>query len=127
MRRLGAPRRMVSVLEGEGLFNDASALVAYRVAVTAVVAGSFSLAHAGIAFVTGALRGIDQLFLYASALGYGIASLLVDDDGYIWLTPLTESILGQRRPSRKLHQPARAVGLNERECRAWLSGSRLPW
>ena len=42
MRRLGVPRRMVSVVEGEGLFNDATALVAYRVAVAAVVTGSFS-------------------------------------------------------------------------------------
>lgn len=31
MRRLGAPRRLVSSIEGEGLFNDATALVAYRV------------------------------------------------------------------------------------------------
>src|SRR4051812_21370827 len=42
MRRLGTPRRVVSAVEGEGLFNDATALVAYRVAVAAVVAGSFS-------------------------------------------------------------------------------------
>src|SRR5919204_942672 len=40
MRRLEAPRRMVSALEGEGLFNDATALVAYRVAVAAVVTRS---------------------------------------------------------------------------------------
>ena len=33
MRRVGAPRRMVNVLEGESLFNDATALVAYKVAV----------------------------------------------------------------------------------------------
>ena len=33
MRRLDAPRRMVSAIEGEGLFNDVTALVAYRVAV----------------------------------------------------------------------------------------------
>ena len=37
MRRLGVPRRLVSAVEGEGLFNDATALVAYRVAVAAVV------------------------------------------------------------------------------------------
>ncbi len=43
MRRLGVPRRLVSAVEGEGLFNDATALVAYRVAVAAVVGGSFSL------------------------------------------------------------------------------------
>jgi monovalent cation/hydrogen antiporter len=58
MRRLEAPRRMVSAVEGEGLFNDATALVAYRVAVTAVVAGSFSLAHAGLKFVLGAAGGM---------------------------------------------------------------------
>jgi CPA1 family monovalent cation:H+ antiporter len=38
-RRLGVPRRLVTVLEGESLVNDASALVAYRLAVAAVVAG----------------------------------------------------------------------------------------
>jgi Na+/H+ antiporter len=58
MRRLDAPRRLVSAIEGEGLFNDATALVAYRVAVAAVVAGSFSLAEAGLRFVLGALGGV---------------------------------------------------------------------
>jgi CPA1 family monovalent cation:H+ antiporter len=58
MRRLDVPRRLVSGVEGEGLFNDATALVAYRVAVTAVVAGSFSLAGAGVEFVLGAVGGV---------------------------------------------------------------------
>ena len=58
LRRLEAPRRIVSAVEGEGLFNDASALVAYRVAVTAVVAGSFSLANATLDFVLAAAGGI---------------------------------------------------------------------
>jgi len=58
MRRLDAPRRMVSGIEGEGLFNDATALVAYRVAVAAVVAGSFSLADAGLKFVLAAAGGV---------------------------------------------------------------------
>src|SRR5215217_5508505 len=58
MRRLDAPRRMVSSIEGEGLFNDATALVAFRVAVGAVVAGSFSLADAGLTFVWGAAAGV---------------------------------------------------------------------
>jgi CPA1 family monovalent cation:H+ antiporter len=58
MRRLGVPRRLVSSVEGEGLFNDATALVAYRVAVAAVVAGSFSLADAGLRFVAGGLGGV---------------------------------------------------------------------
>src|SRR5262250_2827846 len=58
MRRLGVPRRMVSSIEGEGLFNDATALVAYRVAVGAVVAGSFSLADAGLSFLLSAAGGV---------------------------------------------------------------------
>jgi CPA1 family monovalent cation:H+ antiporter len=58
MRRVGAPRRLVSVIEGEGLFNDATALVAYRIAVAAAVGGSFSLASAGMKFVGGAAGGI---------------------------------------------------------------------
>src|SRR3954452_7995235 len=58
MRRLDVPRRMVSAIEGEGLFNDATALVAYRVGVAAVVEGSFSLVHAGLEFVLGAAGGV---------------------------------------------------------------------
>jgi CPA1 family monovalent cation:H+ antiporter len=58
MRRLDAPRRLISSIEGEGLFNDATALVAYRVAVAAVVAGSFSLADAGLRFVLSAAGGV---------------------------------------------------------------------
>ena len=48
----------MSSVEGEGLFNDATALVAYRVAVAAVVAGSLSLADAGLKFVLGAASGV---------------------------------------------------------------------
>jgi monovalent cation/hydrogen antiporter len=55
--RLGLPRRMVSILEGEGLLNDATALVLYRVAVAATVSGAFSLAHAGAELVVAALGG----------------------------------------------------------------------
>src|SRR5947207_2214727 len=58
MRRLDVPRSLVSAAEGEGLFNDATALVAYRVAVAAVVAGSFSMADAGLRFLAGAIGGV---------------------------------------------------------------------
>ncbi len=58
MRRLEVPRRLVSAVEGEGLFNDATALVCYRVAVAAVVAGSFSLAHASLKFIADAAGGV---------------------------------------------------------------------
>ncbi len=58
MRSLNVPRQLVSAAEGEGLFNDATALVAFRVAVTAVVAGSFSLGPATLALVVDAAGGI---------------------------------------------------------------------
>ncbi|MBY8886153.1 Na+/H+ antiporter [Streptomyces sp. PTM05] len=53
--RLGLPRRMVSILEGEGLFNDVTAIVLYHVAVAAAVTGSFSLPHAVLALVLSAV------------------------------------------------------------------------
>jgi CPA1 family monovalent cation:H+ antiporter len=58
MRRLGAPRRMVNVTEGESLVNDATALVAYKVAVTAAVGGGFSVVNAGLEFVGSVAGGI---------------------------------------------------------------------
>jgi Na+/H+ antiporter len=58
MRRLDFPRRLISGVEAEGLFNDATALVAFKVAVAAVVSGTFSFADAGLKFVAGAAGGI---------------------------------------------------------------------
>jgi Na+/H+ antiporter len=49
-RRLGLPRRLVVVLEGEGLANDATALILYRFAVVAVSTGAFSLGEAAGTF-----------------------------------------------------------------------------
>ncbi|WP_274029581.1 Na+/H+ antiporter [Streptomyces sp. MMBL 11-1] len=43
---VGLPRRLVSILEGEGLFNDVTAIVLYHVAVAAAVSGTFSLPEA---------------------------------------------------------------------------------
>ena len=49
-RRLGLPRRLVVVLEGEGLVNDATALILYRFAVAAVSTGLFSFGQAAGTF-----------------------------------------------------------------------------
>jgi CPA1 family monovalent cation:H+ antiporter len=56
--RVGAPSRFVTIVEGESLINDATALIAYKFAVAAVVNGSFSLAEAGGRFVVNAVAGI---------------------------------------------------------------------
>ena len=71
MRRLEFPRFFVSAIEAEGLFNDATALVCFRVAVTAVVVGTFSLLDASWKFVAAAVGGI----AIGLAIGWLIAEL----------------------------------------------------
>ncbi len=56
-RRVGMPRRMVTILQGESLVNDATALVALRTAIAAG-AGTVTLVDAGVDFVVTALGGI---------------------------------------------------------------------
>jgi monovalent cation/hydrogen antiporter len=57
-RRMGVPRRIVTIVEGESLINDATALVLYATAVTAVVTGAFSLWEASLDFVVSVVGGI---------------------------------------------------------------------
>ena len=57
-QRLGLPRRLIAIIEGESLVNDGTALVVYRVAVVAVVTGSFSLASASASFVLNVIGGV---------------------------------------------------------------------
>ncbi|MGI8526852.1 MAG: Na+/H+ antiporter [Pseudolabrys sp.] len=62
-RRLGLPRRLVVVLEGEGLANDATALILYRFAVLAVTTGMFKPAQASGTFA----------LIVVGEIAYGIA------------------------------------------------------
>ena len=57
-RRLGVPRKLVMTVEGESLVNDGSGLVLYRVAVAAVVTGSFSVLDTGGLFVLAVGGGV---------------------------------------------------------------------
>lgn len=57
-RRVGAPRRVVSIVEGESLVNDGIALVLYKAAVTATVAGTFSFWSASGRLVVNVVGGI---------------------------------------------------------------------
>ena len=68
-RRLGLPRRLLVVLEGEGLANDATALILYRFAAAAVITGAFSASQAGGTF---ALIVVGEI---AYGIGVGWASL----------------------------------------------------
>jgi CPA1 family monovalent cation:H+ antiporter len=65
LRGFRLPKRIVSVLEGESLINDASALILYRFAIVATVAGSVSVADASLSFLLSAAGGA------ASGLGVG--------------------------------------------------------
>jgi monovalent cation/hydrogen antiporter len=56
--RMHVPDRVGLLVEGEAMVNDATALVAFRVALGAAIAGSFSVAHAGADFVVSAAAGI---------------------------------------------------------------------
>ncbi|MFI9590265.1 Na+/H+ antiporter [Nonomuraea sp. NPDC052265] len=57
-RRLGLPRRSLTILIGESLFNDATALTAYRVAIGAAVGGSIDLLQGVAQFLFAALGGV---------------------------------------------------------------------
>ena len=58
LRRLSVPQRLVTLLEAESLFNDASALIAFRFAVAAMATASFSLPDAATQFVVVGAGGI---------------------------------------------------------------------
>ena len=84
-QRLGVPRRVVTILEGESLVNDATALVAYRFAIAAAMTGAFSLAQAGISFVLVAAGGVALGLL----IGMASAAILRRMDDPVFTVVLT--------------------------------------
>src|SRR5213594_4084319 len=66
-KRLRIPRRIVTILEGESLVNDATALVLYRTAVGAAVSGTFVLNETLLQFVFAAIVGV--------AIGIGVGMI----------------------------------------------------
>ncbi|GAA2001915.1 Na+/H+ antiporter [Nakamurella flavida] len=71
--RVHLPQRLVTLLEGEGQFNDATALVIYQLSVTAVLVGGVTVGQIGlglvVAVVGGALLGLAGGWLTRRALG----------------------------------------------------------
>ncbi|HSP17922.1 MAG TPA: Na+/H+ antiporter [Myxococcaceae bacterium] len=63
-QRLRLPHRVVTIIQGESLVNDASGLVAYQVALGALVTGAFSLHHAVLSL----------LWLAGGGIGLGLAA-----------------------------------------------------
>ncbi|MFE7216833.1 Na+/H+ antiporter [Streptomyces sp. NPDC057611] len=70
--QLGLPRRLVSILEGEGLFNDVTAIVLYHVAIAAAVSGEFSAWRAGLDLVLSAVVAV----VVGLAVGWAANKLL---------------------------------------------------
>jgi CPA1 family monovalent cation:H+ antiporter len=100
--RVGAPRRVITIIEGESLVNDATALIAYRFAVAAAVTGSFSLAEAGGRFVLNAVVGA----LIGIAVGWVVAQIRIRIDD-----PPTEITLSLMTPYFA-YLPAEALGVS---------------
>jgi CPA1 family monovalent cation:H+ antiporter len=71
IKGLGLNKKVITILEGESLVNDASALIAYRYAVTAVTTGTFIFWKAGLEFLlvagVGILIGVATGYLFVLA------------------------------------------------------------
>ncbi|TDV57156.1 CPA1 family monovalent cation:H+ antiporter [Actinophytocola oryzae] len=95
-RRVGMPRKLVRLLEGESLFNDAAALVALRTAIAAI-AGSVTLWQVGLDFVVALLGGA----LAGAIVGLGAAMLrsrlddLVTDTALSFAVPFVAYLLAE--------------------------------
>ncbi|HEV2797182.1 MAG TPA: Na+/H+ antiporter [Nocardioides sp.] len=95
-KRIGLPRRVVTILEGESLLNDATALVALRTAV-AFLAGSLTFVEVGLDFVRaaggGALVGF-AFFVLIAWLRKRITDPLLDT-GISFLTPFAAFVAAE--------------------------------
>jgi len=89
-QRLGVPRRIVTILEGESLVNDATGIVAYRIAVAAVTTGAFSIWAAGLQFVLGAAGGI--------AVGLAVGWVIIQARRFISDDPSVQNTISLLTP-----------------------------
>lgn len=83
LERVALPRRLMVLLEGESLLNDAAGLVLFRFAVAAALTGTFSTRHAVASFAMLALGGV----AVGVVLGFLVVKLLrYLDDAYLMIT-----------------------------------------
>lgn len=101
-RRVGLPRRVVTILEGESLVNDATALVTLRASIAAIGVAGFSFASLGIDFAISAVGG--ALIGATVALVVGYIRRAIQDD----LTDVAVSLLTPwlaYLPAEAIHLP----------------------
>ena len=99
--RLNLPRRLVVILQGESLVNDATAIVVYRIALSVALGGAFSLGQAAGSFALVSLGGI----AVGLVAGWGIARIrrLLPEDPPIENTVSLLSPLAAYLPAEWLH------------------------
>lgn len=88
LQRIGVPRKIIAILEGESLLNDATALVTYRLALVAAASGAFSAADAAASFVLVGVGGV-AVGLIAGGLAGAIRRRLRDTPVSITISILT--------------------------------------
>jgi Na+/H+ antiporter len=96
-RRVGMPAKMTTILEGESLVNDATALTAYRVAVAAALSGSFSVLDAGREFLVASVGGVVVGLVVAKVVHLArrwVEDTLIDNT-LILLTPFGAFLLAE--------------------------------
>jgi CPA1 family monovalent cation:H+ antiporter len=106
--RMGVPERVAVAVEGEAMLNDAAALVAYKVALTAAVAGTFALGSAAVDFVVSVALGV-AIGLAFGWVGVRVHRRLADVPLAIFLSVLFA--YGAYIGAEQLHVLAEAHGL----------------
>jgi CPA1 family monovalent cation:H+ antiporter len=100
-RRIGLPRRVVTILEGESLINDATAIVTLRTAIAAI-AGTVSIWEIGASFLLSAIGGVLVGLAVAFVIGR-IRRLVEDETADVAISLLTPWIA--YLPAEEIHVP----------------------
>jgi CPA1 family monovalent cation:H+ antiporter len=127
-RRLGVPRRIVTILEGESLINDATALVMFRTAVAVAVGGSLTIPGLAGNFVVTAIGGV----AVGLAVGWLVAGLTgrIDDPVFsiviTFLAPVAAYLPAERFGfSGVLATVAAGIWLGSKTPRSFSSETRI--